>query len=520
MKKFARIDADALERPFRVVLLATAALKLVTAAIAPITGDEAYFVTWGRDPAAGYYDHGAMTGWWLAGMLLIDDSVVWLRMPAIVVSLLSALLMRGVLRPVDRRLANLAAIFWLLSPANLFGSLITTDVPLLLFSALAVVLAMRAGRAANGAAGWWLLSGLCLGAAFLSKYFAVLTGLALGAWLLFGGLRPRFGALALLIAGAAPGVAVNVAWNHANGWANFLFNVGTRNRDAGFNPDGPVAFVVFLALLLGPLVPVVLRLRPSRWRVQIAGAVARWKGLGLAAVAFAGLLPVAVLGAVSFLRDVGIHWLLSFAPWLMIALAAAVPRESIERLLRPAVIYAGVQTVLIVLLLGLPVEQFRWHRSYGAVVIGAKTGEVLERLEPMREGFTLACDSYGIASVLAYETGRHVPVFGPGSHHGRQDDWVTDFREYDGKDVLIVTSRKHRVERMPAWFAGSEIREFEVRGARLYACLGRGFRYEVYREVVLRPAAERFYRMPAWLERMSGPPPFVLRYGLREAPDS
>jgi hypothetical protein len=516
MKPSLRTDAEGAGRLFWIVFFATAALKLVTASVAPITGDEAYFVTWGRNPALGFYDHGAMTGWLVAAMLQAGDAVLWLRFPAIVVTLLAALLMRGVLKPADPHLGNLAAILWLLSPANLFGSLITTDAPLMFFSVLGVVAAFRAGRVPGSAALWWLISGLCLGAALLSKYFAVLTGLALGLWLLFGGPRPRFGALVLMLAGSAPGVAVNVAWNHANGWANFLFNLGTRNSSVGFNPDGPVAFVLFLLFLLGPLVFVAAGVRPSRMRAQIAGAVDRWKGRGLAGIAIAGIVPVLVLGAVSLLRDVGIHWVLSFVPWLMISLAAAVSRERVERLMRPALIYAGVQAVLVAMLLALPVEQFRWHRSYAAIVLGAKTDEVASQLEPMRDGYTLAADSYGVASLLAYHNGAHVPVFGIGSHHGRQDDWVTDFRRFDGKDVMVVTGRKHRVERMPAWFTESEIREIEVRGARIYVCLGRGFRYDIYREAVLRPAAERYYPALAWLERISGPAPFVARYGLRE----
>lgn len=516
MRLSLKTDAGGTGRLFWIVLIATGAFKLLTATVLPFTGDEAYFVTWGRNPALGYYDHGAMLGWWLAAMLWFGDAEVWLRLPAVAASLIVGVIVRRVLRPVDSHLADLAAILWLLSPANLLSSLITTDTPLLVFSVLAVVAALRAERGPGSAAVWWLLSGLCLGAAFLSKYFAVLTGLGLGVWLLFGGPRPRFGALALLLLGAAPGVAVNTEWNLENGWANVLFNVGTRNSDAGFNPLGLVLYVLFLAVLVGPLAFAAVSLRPSRWREGIAGAVRRWQEAGLAGVALAGLVPLLVLGAVSIFQGVGIHWLVSFVPWVIAALAVAVQRETVQRMIRPAAVYAVVLVVLVAVLLALPVEMLRWHRKYSSVVVGAKAPEVAARIEPMKEGFVLAADSYGIASMLAYHTRSHVPVFGMGSYHGRQDDWLTDFRRFDGKDVMVVTSRKHRVERMPAWFAESEIQEFEVRGGRIFVCRGRGFRYDVYRETVLRAVAENYYRMPAWLERISGPSPFVLRYGLQE----
>ena len=52
--------------PFHRILLVTLAVRVLLAAWLPMTGDEAYYVTWGRHPALGYYDQPPMTGWWLA----------------------------------------------------------------------------------------------------------------------------------------------------------------------------------------------------------------------------------------------------------------------------------------------------------------------------------------------------------------------------------------------------------------------------------------------------------------------
>ena len=40
--------------------------RLWLSAVFPFTGDEAYFVDWGRHPDWGFYDHPPMVGWWLA----------------------------------------------------------------------------------------------------------------------------------------------------------------------------------------------------------------------------------------------------------------------------------------------------------------------------------------------------------------------------------------------------------------------------------------------------------------------
>ena len=43
----------------------TLLVKLVLAAVFPLTEDEAYFTMWGEHPALGYSEHPPMIGWWL-----------------------------------------------------------------------------------------------------------------------------------------------------------------------------------------------------------------------------------------------------------------------------------------------------------------------------------------------------------------------------------------------------------------------------------------------------------------------
>jgi hypothetical protein len=53
-------------------------------------------------------------------------------------------------------------------------------------------------------------------------------------------------------------------------------------------------------------------------------------------------------------------------------------------------------------------------------------------------------------------------------------------------------------------------------GGTIFVCRGRGFRYDNYREAILRAVAERYYPMPDWLERIAEPSPLVRRYELQE----
>ena len=66
MRTAADIDAALARRWFLGALGATLIFRAWLAVVVPFTGDEAYFLVWGRQPAIGYYDHPPMVGWMLA----------------------------------------------------------------------------------------------------------------------------------------------------------------------------------------------------------------------------------------------------------------------------------------------------------------------------------------------------------------------------------------------------------------------------------------------------------------------
>src|SRR5882672_4453871 len=166
-------------------LAATLLFRFWLSAAAPVTADEAYFILWGRAPALGYYDHPPMVGWILAPLAALADAsgladASWLlRLPAVLAPPFAALMVRGALSGWfgrDAETADLAALAVLLVPMNVWNVLITTDTPLLLFSVASILVFARAAE--KDSAALYLFSGVLLGLAFLSKYFAVLLGLA------------------------------------------------------------------------------------------------------------------------------------------------------------------------------------------------------------------------------------------------------------------------------------------------------------------------------------------------------
>ena len=128
---------------------------------------------------------------------------------------------------------------------------------------------------------------------------------------------------------------------------------------------------------------------------------------------------------------------------------------------------------------------------------------VLEPLGPLMARYRLTAEAYSVGAELSYHTGRHVAVFGTGSSHARQDDIDTDWRRFDGRDLLILQREPPELGRYRPYFREVEAREVPALGTVHYAVLGRNFDYAAYRAGVLSVVRERWYRIPAWLPRAS-----------------
>ncbi|MCK7492716.1 MAG: glycosyltransferase family 39 protein [Comamonadaceae bacterium] len=182
-KKVERSEADVLRRGFYFLLFATLAFRLWLAQVTPITGDEAYFIYWGRWPDWGFYDHPPMIGWWLALLLKFHDAEWWLRLPIVVLPAILAFATAAFLQRHDAARAWLAATLVLLAPVDVAGVFITTDTPLIYFSFFSALAFLRAAR--DDDPRFYLLAGVLLGGAFLAKYFALLLGIAYAAHVLY-----------------------------------------------------------------------------------------------------------------------------------------------------------------------------------------------------------------------------------------------------------------------------------------------------------------------------------------------
>lgn len=480
-------SAPGWRRFYFAALLLTLAFRGWLGAALPFTGDEAYFYWWGKFPAGGFYDHPPMVGWWLAAFIAVSEAEWWLRLPAIVQpALLSGMLLAFTRDELPARRWGLASLM-LLAPASVLDVLITTDIPLVYFSVASALVFLHAVR--TRALPAFALAGLLLGGAFLSKYFAVLLGLACIAWALWRPALWKWKGLGLLVLCALPAGLYNAWWNSQHCWANVMFNVFNRHGNAHLSWETPLLYGAMMVWLLTPMVVWgLLRAPGNNWRQ--------------AALPWLVAVPLAVFGALSLVKTIGLHWVFSFVPLVFLMYVRAVPPATLKGTLRLVAILAALHAVAVLAVAGQPLE--RWsqllgERKYAGVVQTVRGDEVIAALGDDVTRYVLMTDGYSPSVTMGYQHRRYWPVFGPASSHARHDDMLTDFRALAGRDILVLTKEAPALADYTPYFRTVQVDTLAVRGATFWRVRGHGFDYVAYHAGVLEPARRLWYAIPAWL---------------------
>ena len=484
---------------------ATLLFRFWLAAVLPMTGDEAYFYEWGWQPDWGFYDHPPMVGWWLATLLMVSDSEWWLRLPSVLQPVLLAAAVAFALPRLwpevspQRRDAITALI--LLAPINVWNVLITTDTPLVFFSVLSGLAWLRAAQERDGDdLRWYLLAGLFLAGAVLSKYFVALLGFAY----LLDTLRRRslraWAGLAVCYVCCVPALGLMAWWNAGNCWPNFMFNFVNRHQGSiGWSLRTPLLYAVTVAYALTPpVIWLALRRDPGPGRAASADF-----SMPLRSLAMLAGVPFVLFALLSGPKQIGLHWLLSFIPFVMIWVGLRASEGALRKLLKFLLGFAVLHAVVFVTLSLLPLETWNRLKAYDGIVLTVERQAMKEALAAdladADKRWTLAMDGYSNAVTLGYNLRRYVIVFGEGSSHARHDDILTDFRALDGGNILIVRKREPEPAFYQPYFANSAVDSFEIRGVRFWRIRGEGFRYVQYRDQVLSKIRNNYYRIPSLL---------------------
>jgi 4-amino-4-deoxy-L-arabinose transferase-like glycosyltransferase len=323
--------------------------------------DEAQYWDWSRELAWGYFSKPPVLpllmrlSTWFAG-----DSLTGVRWLVVFVWTLTPLVLWRLTRDMLRNVTDLdartrsiagawaAALCSAMLASALLGQASTTDGPLLFFWSLLMWSFWRAQQAPEQLASW-VLVGLFLTLAILSKYTAMAAGASL-VWLAWQ-LRQRLIWRGLFLAFMVCAVLLSphLAWNHLNAWPTLRHTTELLGSSQGAEPASSwaSAFVYILSqgLLIGPVVLVVALLwLVLYWRKSPAppmttrGPAGR---LSLMGWSWSWAWPIWLAGLLQSL------WGKSQMNWPAPALLALTMVMALWRARRPALTWSGPWVVWI-----------------------------------------------------------------------------------------------------------------------------------------------------------------------------
>lgn len=400
------------------VILAVAALRLMFAALIPLTEDEAYYRLWSMRLQFGYFDHPPMIAWWIAaGRGVVGDNALGARLLPVLANAVAAFLLIDALRVlgVGERPA-LRAGLWL-NATLLIGAgglLAIPDAPTLLFwtaTLWALARATRTGAAPSAVLGGWTLAGVAAGLAVLSKYSALFLAAGVLLWLcstadnrrrlLTPG--PWMAAVAALVV-----IVPHIAWNAANGWVSVVKQFG-RVGAQSFEPVHLAELIGEQILLLNPIIALFAVRAVIRARaVKSPEAL-----LSLSSTPF-----ILYLAGHSLHAPVQAHWPTPIYPALVGLAAIAAERLNREGFggdsWRRATPFVGIGLVSVILtfaavpaldaVAGRVTRALRGWPQFGATV--QRQAAIADEVPATWVGTM----SYGLAAQLAAEPGLTLPI--------------------------------------------------------------------------------------------------------------
>lgn len=473
-------------RAFWACFIISLLLKLWLAAAFPMTGDEAFFLQWGLYPDWGYYDHPPMIGWFLAILSRISLDPLVLRSATVAVwSLLPLGLVDLVRRfaPGHNDRAYWLGCLFLVQPFAWALNIVTTDTPLILFVFLSAYCFLRSRL--SPAWGWVVASGVFLGLALLSKFFAALLAIAYFACLIR---RPgdRLKLLVITLC-ALPFFAENMLYNATHCWNNVMFNVFNRNEGTHWSPKNVLLYLVMMMYLLTPWGS--LQLLRSRHLLKKHGAIA-----------FLFLVAFGLMLVVSTRKVIGLHWVLGFVPFAFLFLGAVTEAATLRKYVRWTLWLALPHLLALAVVILTPIRLWEGFALHDDIVFHKRTGDIVAALrKDLPDNGAIMARAYSPASILSYHAREYWPVFGEGRFHARQDDVIVDFRTYAGRPLRIFSRHPLEASEFAAYFDEVSVRTFVIEGITFWQADGSNFNYPRYREQVLAKIAERYYRIPSFL---------------------
>lgn len=429
------------------LLCAMGVLHGLVGAFVGLSVDEAHYLLYALHPALSYFDHPPLVGWLQWPGVALELPTVLLRVLPGALWLATA---AGVYQLAESFQENVGAGFWALVALALAPLLHVLGIgllpdSLLMFFTVALMWQTRVLMQASALQrpGPWVVLGVLLGLAGLSKYTAVLAALAVGLCLLAAHgvrvLRCPWVWLAVLLAVVM--VVPVVVWNAQNSWISFAYQA-QHGAGSVWSSRHVAQFVVVQGLAFGPLLWWGLgglkdEVEPGKPRVAILRVFFYVPWVVMALMAGGGSsLP---------------HWTapawVALAPFAGLSLARWAPRAPSKFKSYGVTLLLAAQASICAALLGLMATagQPFLAAGFNNVRVGSNPfadlhgwQQASERAKTLalQHGLkSLSVQNWTLASRLAWYA-RPMPVHVLEDRWDQFDFWAGDLRQ--GADTLLV----------------------------------------------------------------------------------
>jgi hypothetical protein len=416
--------------------------------------DEAQYVVWARDPAAGYYSKPPMIAWSIAGLrTLCGEGEACVRLTGTVYQAGAAILVACAATLLwSPHAGAVAGLVYATLPMTVFSSLfVTTDAPLCFFAAAALVFAIRA--LAHDRWPDWLALGASFGLGLMSKYSM---GVMIVAWIayLLGSAATRARLLsrrhlsAALVAAAL--FAPNLLWNAALDFPTLRHTaeISQATRPA-LSVRELALFLASQAVVLGPLIAWSL----IRGILDAPARVVR-EPLRLPATLF--FVPLALFAALALFARANANWTAFALVPAAVFVAILADMGGRTRLLLAAVLVNVVIAVGFAFLphalrasgvtlegKANPLARVSGWRELGAAVAG--------RLRASPDLVLMTDERLAAAELLYYARPPVLVMWNPGGKVTDHFRLLHDVAARPGLDVLFVTRSTEPGELVPSF---------------------------------------------------------------------
>ncbi len=241
-----------------------------------LSPDEAQYWDWSRRLDLSYYSKGPAIAYLIkAGTLLLGDTELGVRLPAVVLSLLSSIVLFYLTRSILNRHSEpgsrmpdtaafvVASLLQIIPIFATYGVVMTIDSPFIFFWALSLYLFWHCQKdwpLRQSGLFVWILLGIAVGCGVLTKYTMAFFYLSAFLYLLTD--RERRG----ILLGPGPWMALFVSlivsspiiiWNAEHNWVTFLHTAGQAHLQDGLRLR-PDRFIEFILSQLGVITPVIM----------------------------------------------------------------------------------------------------------------------------------------------------------------------------------------------------------------------------------------------------------------------